>query len=118
MMQIQDRLLDSSDQDNPLRDGVIVMNGDGNQPTGGKVIVRKVSEEFQAIPWKDFYKLAQAKIALFDNDQDGRFKLINPDEDTEMIETKPIGSKPYSWYANRLQIRNYKLHISFGDDVL
>ncbi len=118
MMQIQDRLLDSSDKDNPLRDGVIVMNSDGNQPTGSKVIVRKVSEEFQSMPWDEFSKRAQAKIALHDDDVDGQFKLIDPNEDVEMIGTAPIGSKPYSWYADRLQIRNYKLHISFGDGAL
>ena len=118
MMQIQDHLLDSSDEANPLRDGAIVMNGDGNQPTAGKVIVRKVDDEFQAMPWEEFSEQAQAKIALDDNDKDGQFEPAPPDQDAELIGTKRIGSKTYSWYANRLQIRNYKLHISFGDDVL
>jgi hypothetical protein len=116
MMQIIDQFIDRSDTDNPLREGVILMNGDGSMPAAAKIIVRKAPDQFQNLSWEKFAALAERKIILRDNDHDGLFDILAPDEDTEKIGDQPIGSKKYSWYANRLQIRSYKLHISFSDD--
>jgi hypothetical protein len=116
MMQIMDQFIDRSDADNPLREGVIVMNGDGSMPTAAKIIVRRAPDQFQNMLWKEFAEEAEHKIILSDNDGDGLFDVPDADEDTEKIGDQPIGTKKYSWYANRLQIRSYKLHISFGDD--
>jgi hypothetical protein len=116
MMQIMDHLLDRSDARNPLREGVIVMNGDGSMPAAAKIIIRRAPDQFQTVPWEEFAKQAEHKLILRDNDRDGIFDVLSVDEDTEKINDQPVGTKKYSWYANRLQIRSYKLHISFGDD--
>jgi hypothetical protein len=116
MIQLRDGLIDNNDKQNPLREGIILMNGDLDVPTASKVIMRRVPDSLQNMSWDDFVKKGELKVDLRDDDKDGIYVLQESGKDREMVTDQPLGTKPYSWYANRLQIRKYKLEILLDDE--
>lgn len=105
-----------------LYEGVILMKGDTEVPTACKVLLRHASEDMQERwanckteqEWQALARGLERKFYLEDNDKDGVFELAanqNPKASVETTDMEPLSGLKYSWYANRLQIRNLKLDI-------
>jgi hypothetical protein len=115
MIQLRDRLIDAHDQENHLREGIVLMNGDLDTPTASKVIIRRLPEALQGLTWEGFIKTGEMKLDLH-LDTAGNYVPEN-NADSELLDARPLGTKKYSWYTNLLQIRDYKIDISLDDGL-
>jgi hypothetical protein len=110
------------DTSGAMYEGVLVMKGDTAVPTACKVLLRRGSDEMQARlakcqtedDWQSLARSLERRIYLEDNDQDGIFEFAsmqNPNSAVETTDLEPFSGLAYSWYANKLQIRQFKLDI-------
>jgi hypothetical protein len=118
----QDSVRAEGDTGGSLYEGVILMKGDTAVPTACKVLLRHTSEEMQERwasckteqKWQALARDLERKFYLEDNDNDGVFEFAshqNPKAAVETSDMEALSGLKYSWYANRLQIRNLKLDI-------
>jgi hypothetical protein len=118
----QDSIRGEGDTGGSLFEGVILMKGDTAVPTACKVLLRHASNEMQKRwanckteqEWQALARDLERKFYLDDNDNDGVFEFAgnqNPRAAVETTDMEPLSGLKYSWYANKLQIRNLNLDI-------
>lgn len=116
MIELRERLMDASDLENPLREGVILMKGDLDTPAAAKVILRRAPDAFQTIAWEKFAKQSELKIELQEDREHKTYKVREGVDTTEVIGNVRVGSKSLNWYSDFLQIRDQKIDISLNDE--
>jgi hypothetical protein len=118
----QDAIRVEGDTGGGLYEGVMLMRGDTAVPTACKVLFRQASAAMQKRwescrteeDWQALARSLERKFYLEDNDKDGVFEFAaqqNPRSSVETTDMEPFSGLKYSWYANKLQIRNFKLEI-------
>lgn len=118
----QESIRVEGDTGGSLYEGVILMKGDTEVPTACKMLLRHADEEMQERwanckteqEWQALARDLERKFYLEDNDNDGVYEFAanqNPRAAVETTDMEPLSGLKYSWYANRLQIRNLKLDI-------
>ena len=118
----QDPVRDKRDTGGSLYEGVILMKGDTAVPTACKVLLRHANGEMQERwancrteqEWQALARDLERKFYLEDNDNDGVYELAasqNPKAAVETTDVEPLSGLKYSWYVDRLQIRNLTLDI-------